>query len=227
MSKKEKDSEIRIDRKSILLGAAIGWIMKLWSWTLRYDVTDHAGITRRGSFPQPVILALWHNRIFAVPPIWYRCIGKFRPCVVLTSASHDGTILSRAMAVFGLGAVRGSSSRRAVAALIAMKRALKEGNDICITPDGPRGPRYEFQPGIVKIAESSGSPLIPMHARFHSAWRLKTWDRFVIPKPFSRVDFSFGEPLYVAPCADDPAFEAERKRIEDTLRAGADDVSLF
>ncbi|MFT4175511.1 MAG: lysophospholipid acyltransferase family protein [Luteolibacter sp.] len=225
MSKKN-DSEIRIDRKSILLGTLIGWVMKVWSWTLRYHVTDHVGITRHGNFPQPVILALWHNRIFALPPIWYRTIGKHRPCVVLTSASHDGTTLATAMSVFGLGAVRGSSSRRAVAALIAMKRALKEGSDICITPDGPRGPRYEFQPGIVKIAESSGSPIIPMHARFHSAWRLKTWDRFVIPKPFSRVDFSYGEALHVAPCADADAFEAERKRIEAALLAGADDVSL-
>lgn len=221
---KEKNSEIRVDRKSILLGAVAGWIMKLWSWTLRYRVIDHAGITQPGSFPKPVILALWHNRIFTVPPIWRRTIGKFRPCVVLTSASHDGTTLARAMAVFNLGAVRGSSSRRAVAALIAMKRTLKEGRDICITPDGPRGPRYEFQPGIVKLAESSGSAIVPMNVRFYSAWRLKTWDRFVLPKPFSRVDFTYGEALYVAPCADAEAFEAERKRIEQALIDGADDA---
>src|SRR5690606_9214875 len=118
-------------------------------------------------------------------------IGTHRKAVVLASASHDGAALASAMAVFGLGAVRGSSSRRGVAALIALKRALKSGVDVCITPDGPRGPRYGLQPGVVKLAASSGAPIIPIHVRFSSAWRLNTWDRFVLPKPFSRVHMIF------------------------------------
>ena len=128
------------------------------------------------------------------------------------------------MAVFGLGAVRGSSSRRGVAALIGLKRALIDGHDVCLTPDGPRGPRYQIQAGFVKLAQASGSPVVPVHVRFSSAWRLKSWDRFVIPKPFSRVVVTFAEAIYVPRDLDDAAFEKERLRIESILVNGTDDA---
>jgi len=224
LSKKTKSAEIRVSRKSIFLGTLMGWMMKLWSWTLRYRFVDREGIFSPGNQSPPVIYALWHNRIFTIPPIWYKNGGHLRKTVVLTSASHDGTMLAKAMEVFGIGSIRGSSSRRAVAALIGMKRAIKEGYDVCITPDGPRGPRYEFHPGVIKLAESTQSAIIPVHAQYTSAWRLKTWDRLVIPKPFSRVDVTFAECLYVAPTADEVAFEAERIRIQNILLAGVDDL---
>ena len=197
--------------------------MRLWSLTLRIEVQDRCGVTRAGGNETPVIYALWHNRIFTIPPIWWRTGGKFREAVVLTSASKDGAILASAMAVFKLGAVRGSSSRRAVAALIGMKRALKEGLDVCITPDGPRGPCYVFHPGVVKLAESSGAPIIPIHVEFTSAWRLKTWDGLVLPKPFSRVRVIFDEKLVVPPKLDEAAFQYQLNRIQGILLAGVDD----
>jgi lysophospholipid acyltransferase (LPLAT)-like uncharacterized protein len=107
--------------------------------------------------------------------------------VVLTSASHDGAALATAMGVFGIGSVRGSSSRRGVAALVGMRKALREGIDVCVTPDGPRGPRYMIQAGLVKLAETSAAPVIPIHVEYPNCWRLKTWDRFAIPKPCSTV----------------------------------------
>ena len=70
-----------------------------------------------------------------------------------------------------------------------------EGLDVCLTPDGPRGPRYKIQPGFIKLAEATGAPIVPIHVRFSSAWRLKTWDRFVIPKPFSRVEVIFDQAI--------------------------------
>ena len=219
-----KSSEIRESRKSAILGTLAGWIMKLWSLTVRYEIEDRSGITRPGTYQSPVIFALWHNRIFTIPPIWYKTGGNQRKSVVLTSASHDGAMLSHAMAVFGLGAVRGSSSRRAVAALIGMKRALQEGLDVCITPDGPRGPRYEFHPGVIKLAQSSGAPIIPIHATYSSAWRLKTLDRFVIPKPFSRVHVIFGEAYAIPAKLDDTGFQALGKTIQTVLLKGADDA---
>lgn len=219
-----KGSEVRESRKAKVLGTLAGWFMKLWAATLRYEIEDRSGVCTPGNFATPVMFALWHNRIFTLPPIWHKTGGNSRKSVVLTSASHDGAMLSHAMAVFGLGAVRGSSSRRAVAALVGMKRALKEGLDVCITPDGPRGPRYEFQPGVVKIAESSGVPIIPIHATYASAWRLKTWDRLVIPKPFSRVRVVFDEKLVVPAGMDEAAFAAECDRLQAILRAGTDDL---
>ena len=216
--------EIRGNRKALILGTLAGWLMKGWCATLRYEVDDRCGISTQDAISSPVIYAMWHNRIFTIPSVWHQKCGRARQSVVLTSASKDGAILSAAMAVFGLGAIRGSSSRRAVAALIGMKRALKEGLDVCITPDGPRGPRYHFNPGVIKLAESAGVAIVPIHARYSSAWRLKTWDRLVIPKPFSRVTVIFDEMLVVPPKLDDAAFQAHCERVQAILLAGADDL---
>jgi lysophospholipid acyltransferase (LPLAT)-like uncharacterized protein len=217
-------TEIRGTRKAAILGTLAGWLMKGWCATLRYQFEDRCGLTAAGTQLPPVIYAMWHNRIFTIPSIWSQKCGHFRQTVVLTSASKDGAILSAAMAVFGLGAVRGSSSRRAVAALIGLRQALKQGSDVCITPDGPRGPRYHFHPGVIKLAESAGAAIVPVHARYSAAWRFKTWDGLVIPKPFSRVTVIFDERLVVPPKLDDAAFKFQCERVHAILLAGADDL---
>ena len=221
-----KRNEIRGDRTSALIGTTAGWAMKLVSATLRIKLRDECGlgIAEGPSRLPPAIYILWHNRFFCVPPAWNRlCYGK-RTTIALTSASRDGDMVARAMAVFGLGAIRGSSSRRAVAALVGLKRALQDGNDVCLTPDGPRGPRYKIQPGFIKLAQATGAPIIPIHLRFSSAWRLKTWDRFVIPKPFSRVEVTFDRPIYVPADLDETAFDQRLAEIESILVAGTDDA---
>jgi lysophospholipid acyltransferase (LPLAT)-like uncharacterized protein len=223
MSRK-KGSEIRTSRKSAMLGTLAGWTMKMLAATLRFDIRDQCGIGGADSTMPPAIYTLWHNRFFCVPPAWNRICYGHRKTVALTSASHDGDMVARAMAVFGLGSVRGSSSRRGVAALVGLKRALQEGLDICVTPDGPRGPRYKVQPGVIKLAESTGAPIIPIHVRFSSAWRLKTWDRFVIPKPFSRVEVTFAEPIRLTRGVDADTFENERINLENLMVQGADDA---
>jgi lysophospholipid acyltransferase (LPLAT)-like uncharacterized protein len=220
----KKGTEIRSDRKSALLGMLAGWTMKLLAATLRFDIRDRCGIGGPATTMPPVIYVLWHNRFFCVPPAWNRICYGHRKTVALTSASHDGDMVARAMAVFGLGSVRGSTSRRGVAALVGLKRALQEGLDICVTPDGPRGPRYIVQPGVIKLAESTGAPIIPIHVRFSSAWRLKTWDRFVIPKPFSRVDVTFAEPIRLTRGVDADTFENERLNLEKLMVHGTDDA---
>lgn len=219
-----KKTEIRGDRKSEILGTLAGCVMWAWSKTLRFEIHDRCGVINPDDPIRPVIYALWHNRIFTMPPIWGRTGGYMRKSVVLTSASKDGAVLAKAMAFFGLGAVRGSSSRRAVAALIGMKRSLEEGLDVCITPDGPRGPRYSFHPGVIKLAQSTGAPIVPIHIQFADAWRLKSWDRLVIPKPFSEVTVIFDELLIIPPKLDETAFLAEVERVKNILLAGADDL---
>ena len=217
-------SDIRGGRKSAMLGTLAGWSMKLLAATLRMELRDLSGVGSPAAAMPPVIYILWHNRFFCVPPAWRKLCGSHRNAVILTSASSDGEMVARAMAVFGLGAVRGSSSRRAVAALVGLKRALQSGSDVCLTPDGPRGPRYEIQPGVVKLAESSGAPIIPVHVRFSSAWRFATWDRFVVPMPFSRVEVTFAEPIHLPRGMDPETFEKERLRIQDILVNGTDDA---
>jgi len=219
-----KGSEIRSDRKSSVLGTLAGWSMKLLAATLRMEIRDENGLDTPDPGMPPVIYLLWHNRFFTVPAAWRRLCGEHRRTVVLTSASHDGQMVASAMAVFGLGSVRGSSSRRGVAALVGLKRALAGGMDVCLTPDGPRGPRYVLQPGVVKLAQSTGAPVVPIHVDFPSAWRLKTWDRFVIPKPFSRVTVTFARALHIPREMDDSAFENERIKLESLMVSGTDDA---
>jgi lysophospholipid acyltransferase (LPLAT)-like uncharacterized protein len=141
----------------------------------------------------------------------------------LTSASRDGAVIESFLICFGVKSVRGSSSRRAVASLIALKRALKGGDQIFVTPDGPRGPRYNMEAGVVKLAQSAGTPLIPVRFSYSSSWRTKTWDRLHIPKPFSTVTIHLGEPVRITPKLDEIAFESCRKNVETTLREGIDD----
>ena len=221
---RRQSHEVRSNRKSALIGTLIGWTMKLVAATLRLEVRDRCGVGKPELAVPPVIYILWHNRFFTVPAAWNKICRKHRRSVTLTSASHDGDMVARAMAVFGLGAVRGSSSRRAVAALVGLRQALRDGTDVCLTPDGPRGPRYRIQPGVIKLAEASGAAIVPVHVRFASAWRLKTWDRFVIPKPFSRVEVTFAEAIHVPRGMAAETFENTRLDIEALLVSGTDDA---
>lgn len=219
-----KTAEIRGDRKSALLGTLAGWVMRITASTLRMKIRDECGIGTAEKTLPPCVYILWHNRFFCVPPAWRKLCGNRRRTVTLTSASRDGDMVAKAMAVFGLGSVRGSSSRRAVAALVGLKRALTDGSDVCLTPDGPRGPRYRIQPGFIKLAQSTGAPIVPIHVRFSSAWRLGTWDRFVIPKPFSRVEVVFGKTISVPASMDASGFDGKLREIENLMVENTDDA---
>jgi lysophospholipid acyltransferase (LPLAT)-like uncharacterized protein len=226
MASPDRHNEIRTSRKAEFTGLLAGWLMRAWSRTLCIRIDDDSGLLNPARPPGPVILALWHNRIFTLPPLWQKFSSHRPKLYVLTSASTDGAALARAMAVCGQGAIRGSSSRRGAAALIALKRALLSGADIAVTPDGPRGPRYVVQPGLIKLASITGAPIIPIHVRFSSAWRLKSWDRFILPKPFSHVRISFEPAVAVAPGLSEDAFEEERARLEQILRTPIDDDTI-
>ncbi|MCW1887623.1 lysophospholipid acyltransferase family protein [Luteolibacter flavescens] len=220
-----KGSEIRESGKATALGTFAGRLMQAWSATLRFEIIDRCGLTRPGGIPGPVIYCLWHNRIFTMPAAWKKSCGKHRQAVVLTSASHDGAALARAVGVFGIGSVRGSSSRRGVAALVGMRKALREDTDVCVTPDGPRGPKHIVQPGIIKLAESTGVPIVPIHVTYSSCRELKTWDRFAIPAPGSRVRVIFDEVLAVPGGLSEDDFETWRRRLEEIMLRGANPTS--
>ena len=208
---------IRGNERSQQFGRFAGRLIRAWAATWRVQVADEAGICDPAAYPKPVIYALWHDTISTIPPVWRNHVGGHRRAVVLTSASKDGAVLEAAMGVFGIGAVRGSSSRRAVAGLIGLRQAMRAGSDTCITPDGPKGPRHICQPGIIKLAQTTGAPIIPIRTGFTSSRRLKTWDRFIVPLPFSTVRVSFGKPMTIAADTDEAGFEAVRKALEVEL----------
>jgi len=190
--------------------------------TLRLRVTDESGFLQAPP-PRPVIFAFWHNRILAITAGVRRVYPTGRPGVlVLTSASKDGMWLGELAGRLGLGSVRGSSSRRGATALRELLERVEAGYDIAITPDGPRGPKYHLGSGLVYLAAKAEIPIIPCHAVFQRAVRLRSWDNFTIPQPFSRLDLRLGPALRVPPALDDAAFEEERRKIESVLRIGAD-----
>ena len=187
--------------------------------TLRLRIHDPAGFLPNPP-PHPVIYAFWHNRILAITAAFLLVYPRGRRGVlVLTSASKDGMWLGELASRLGMGSVRGSSSRRGATAMRELLERVAQGYDIAITPDGPRGPKYELGSGLVYLAQKAAMPILPCHARFGGALHLKTWDNFAIPLPFARLDVTIGPAVHVP---RDPAdFEVERTRIESVLRAEA------
>ena len=195
---------------------AIGYgILRTWESTFRYEVHDDAGITQ-GTLGTPIIAAAWHNRLLMLP-ISARRFVPTRPGAALISASRDGGWIAELVKKCGFDVVRGSSSRQGVAAILQMGDVLASGRDVIISPDGPRGPVYQVEPGIIFLAQKSGFPVMPLHLEFSSSWRVKSWDRFFVPKPFSKARLIFGKPYHVAATASDDTFEAERLKVENML----------
>ncbi len=189
--------------------------------TLRSRIEDRSGFLADPP-PHPVIFAFWHNRILAITREFLKVYPSGRRGVlVLTSASRDGMWLAEFVRQFGMGSVRGSSSRRGAAAMRELLQQVAAGYDIAITPDGPRGPRYSLGPGMIYLAARAGIPILPLHARFSAAWTLRTWDGFQIPKPFSRIDCTMGPVIRVPLETDEASFEEVRRLVEHTLREGA------
>ena len=190
-------------------------LFRLWARTLRFRVEDPANILA-ASRDQAFILAVWHNRLLLLPPVFSLCF-PYRHNVGLISASSDGDVVSILVERFGHGTVRGSTSRKGVIALRQLVDALAAGTNVLITPDGPRGPLYEVGQGVIFLAQKSGAAVVPMHMEYTSSWRLKSWDRFFVARPFSEVRIIFGAPLHVERTTGAEQFEAERLRLQNAM----------
>ena len=188
-------------------------LFRLWAKTLRFQLEDpHNGVGLVRD--RPVIFAIWHNRLLMLPPPFDRWFPT-RQSIGLISASRDGDLVSILIERSGYGTIRGSTSRKGVIALRQLVEALAAGSNVLFTPDGPRGPVYEVSPGVIFVAQKSGAPIVPLHPEYSSCWRLKSWDRFCVPRPFSTVRFIIGAALHVEPTMDAAQFEAERLRLQD------------
>jgi len=191
------------------------WLLQIWVRTLRYQVEDHADVVGK-PVTRNYIGSLWHNRLLIMPAI----LRRFTPArhgAALISASRDGDLLTDAIHRFGFDVVRGSSSRLGASAILQLTNILAEGGDVVITPDGPLGPVYQLGPGLVFLAQKTGAPVLPINIEYSSCWRLKSWDRFIIPRPFSKVRVVFGEPVQVAATETSEEFEAERVRLQEQM----------
>ena len=177
---------------------------------------------RAGIVGQPVtknfIGALWHNRLLFFPIVLRRFFPD-RSGAALISASRDGDLLTDAVQRFGYDVIRGSSSRLGAPALIQLGHVLESGRDVVITPDGPRGPVYQVGAGAVFLAQKTGAAVLPINMEFSRCWRLRSWDHFIIPKPFSKVRIIIGQSHQVGSTSTSDAFEAERLRLEQAMMA--------
>jgi len=168
-------------------------------------------VTRGGRQP---IMAFWHGRI--LPATYY---FRRRGIVVITSENFDGEWIARIIEHFGYGTARGSTSRGAVKALVQLKRALAAGKPAGFTLDGPRGPAKVAQPGAIWLAKATGNPVVPFHLEASRHWTMRSWDRTQIPKPFSHVAITMGDPIEVPADADDAGMEQARETLEARLAA--------
>ena len=168
---------------------------------------------------EPVVFACWHNRqMIGGGALLRRLVKRGYPLYGLVSRSRDGEILARTVRRTGIRIVRGSTSRGGLASVLKLLRVLRrEQGAVAAAPDGPRGPVYKAQAGLVVLARMSGVPIVPIAAGHANAWRLGSWDRLFVPKPFSRVSLAIGEPYRVS--SDEADDAAETQRLEDKLNA--------
>lgn len=190
----------------------VALLLRLLDRTLRYEVVIEPGAQPA----KPPALQVWC--------FWHRCLipcacyfhTEFR-VTVLISRSFDGELIARTMERFGFLTARGSSSRAGGSGLLALARAVERGHAAVFTADGPRGPVYKVKPGAVKLAQLTGYPIGIFYAHPEKAWVLRSWDRFLIPKPFSRVAISWGRNVEVPKTGDARVMEAKRLEVEAAL----------
>ncbi|MBI2796365.1 MAG: lysophospholipid acyltransferase family protein [Gemmatimonadetes bacterium] len=178
-------------RLSIALGRVL---IRLLARTWRVRRVGWTGLDRRRGPRPPVVLVIWHGEMLAT--LWF---ARGQGIAALVSEHKDGEIIAQVATGMGWRMVRGSSSRGAARALLGLVRVLRDGGDVIVTPDGPRGPAHSFAPGALAAAQRGGAPVVVLRVHASRAWRLGSWDGFMIPKPFARVTLALSAPVPVAP----------------------------
>ena len=208
-----------------LAAAAAHSVTRLFDSTWRLELEDASDTLAAIGYRQ-VIFSLWHNRLLLAPPSYRKFFLARQPhrrLAALVSASNDGAILARVMVHHGIQPVQGSSSRRGAQALRELTSWAKRGYDFAITPDGPRGPRYEVQPGAVMLAQITGLPIVPASATVEWKKEFSSWDAFKLPLPFSRCQIRIGEMVRVPRGANEIEREAARRALQERMDALTED----
>jgi lysophospholipid acyltransferase (LPLAT)-like uncharacterized protein len=190
------------------------FLLRLWAKSSRIQVIGEEGYLRVKAERKSVILLIWHGRLLLVP-YFFRKRGIYG----LVSPSRDGEIIARIGSGWDFRVIRGSGSHSMVRAWLEMKNKLREGAELIIIPDGPRGPDRVFKPGGLKLAQETGAVLQPFSFSASKKKFLRSWDRFLLFYPFSRVVAVYGRPITVDPAIDEEGFERTRLEVEKALTA--------
>ncbi len=180
----------------------------------RYRIIDPHQILKN---PRRLIGITWHNRLMYLCPALPKNVLRNTSAVI--SASRDGQYLADFISFFGSKALRGSSSRKGANALLGAIKAIESDRNVAFTPDGPRGPMYKIKSGPIMLASKTGGVIVPFVLNSSRCWKLKSWDAFQIPKPFSSITMILGEPINVPPDADEETLEHFRVKAENALLA--------
>lgn len=202
-----------LDRIKFNLVSIIGyWIIYIVGRTMRWELLDFHKFESVHNAGKRAIMTFWHGRIF-MATYYFRDRG----IVVITSRNRDGEYIARVIQRFGYGVARGSSTRGSHGAISEALRALKNGSDVGLTIDGPRGPRYVAKKGSAFLARKSGNPVLPFHVSVEKKWTVRSWDHFQIPRPFARAVILIGDPIYVGAGSTAEELQAVEARIQQSL----------
>lgn len=190
------------------------------TWRMQWE--DRSGQFNPAKSTEPLLFCVWHNRLALSMEIYHGFVRQRYPAeglAALISASKDGGLLADVLAKFGVQAVRGSSSRRGAQALLEATGWVEKGYHVAITPDGPRGPRYKVQEGIIALAQVTGARIIPLSATVNWKVRTNSWDQFQVPLPFAKCKVVFAEAISVPRDASDSERERIRQQLEQAMTA--------
>jgi lysophospholipid acyltransferase (LPLAT)-like uncharacterized protein len=189
-------------------------LLRIVERTWSFEVIAEEGVdpVLFGQRPGPEIYCFWHQCVLP-------CTIYFQHAraVILISQSFDGELITRILRMFGFDAVRGSSSRGARGGLLGLKHVIETGRTAIFTADGPRGPIYETKMGPIKLAQTTGAPIGVFHLQPEHAWTLNSWDRFLIPRPFTRIVVSWAQWTHVPPDLPPDQFETKRQQLNDAI----------
>jgi lysophospholipid acyltransferase (LPLAT)-like uncharacterized protein len=202
------------DRLALFLASWIGPLfIYLLGRTLRIDWVGDSNLHSARTKKKSVIYAFWHGRMLILAYSY-----RWKKVHVLISQHRDGEFIARIIHRLGFVSVRGSTTRGGSRAIFEMCEKAAGGFDVAVTPDGPRGPRFQVQPGTIYMAQRSGMPIIPITSSARKRWILSSWDRFIIPKPFSRAVIMLGQPVCVPADCSAEGLEEIRVRLERQMR---------
>jgi hypothetical protein len=192
--------------------------IRLYCWTFRLEVENESPWLNHLEAGGTVLLCTWHQQFFAAIR-HFRNYRRYRPGLMI-SRSRDGEIIAGVAARTGWHPVRGSSSTGGKEALRAMMAHLAETRLAGHVLDGPRGPAGRVKPGLIRLAQATGAVIVPFTVTASPCWYAASWDRFMVPKPFSRVVLRYGDMIRLEAADDSAVFEAQRRQIEDLMRPG-------
>ena len=198
--------------KFIIVPRLLKWSMQLIGLTCRMRWHNREALEQYVDNQQPFVLGMWHNCSTICG--W---VMRDQGMSVMISDSRDGEYIARLCTLFGNKTIRGSSSKGSLKAMYKAIKLLYKNEPIAITPDGPRGPRYKLQGGILWLAAAGKAPVLPLHIESSRQWVLNTWDKQCIPKPFSTIHASFGTPMMVEQSEFDENLFELTQRVEDRM----------